>query len=352
MSAQPAIDHTVHHRDQCLPPADDDDTVVLVRLGEATVAVRSTVAWVRETIAQFYPVAATGVPQWTVTAFGEPAPAEVVRNGFGVGVRVDPLARQVTVWSASVLDLAVTVRKIVREVFLGGCERAGHTMVHASAIYTDEQVVIFAADKRGGKTTLALRAVLDHGWRWLSNDHLIVLPDGQGGLGATSLPTLIPVKAGTLVELWDRLPAPWDLNGFDISVWQQVPARQLHAADDAAYFTFAGFGQPNPVVVPLDSRQVTVVFPCYAPGAQTGAGLIPVNAGDTAAELLRHVRTDGLAPDRGHQRNLPLDHRDPGTFAADSARLTQQLTGLAGRGRRFTHYGDPRPLFDTLIGDC
>jgi len=256
----------------------------------------------------------------------------------------------VRLWSSSAFDLAVTTRKVVREVFLAACEPASYTMVHASAVYTDEQVVVFAADKRGGKTTLALRVVLEHGWRWLSNDHLILLPDGGGGLVATSLPTPIPIKAGTLVDLWDRLPLPWDANGFDIEVWRRVPPERRHAADDAAYFTFARLGQPNPVLVPLVSRRVRVVFPRYAGPDETVAGPALVDVPAAAAELGGHVRTDWLADDRLHQRHLPFAYRAAAAFAADGARLTRRLAELAGGGWRYANRGDPGQLLDTLAG--
>jgi hypothetical protein len=221
-------------------------------------------------------------------------------------------------------------------------------MVHASAVYTDEQVVVFAADKRGGKTTLALRAVLDHGWRWLSNDHLILLPDGHGGLSVTSLPTPIPVKVGTLVDLWDRLPVPWDANGFDVERWRAVPPPLRHTADNAAYFTFARFRQPNPVVVPLAGHRVSVVFPHYAGPDEAVTGPEPVDVRETAVVLAGHVRTDWISDDRLHQRHLSFAHRDIGVFAADGARLVARLAERAGGGWRWVHCGHPGPLLDAL----
>jgi hypothetical protein len=329
---------------------DEDGAMVLARLGEVTVAVRSSVELVLETVAEFYPVTASGRPEWTITAIGVSPPPGMTRTVFGVGVQVDALGGEVKLWSATQFDLAVTTRKCVREVFLAACERAGYTMVHASAIYTDDRVVVFAADKRGGKTTLALRAVLAHGWRWLSNDHLILLPDDHGGLVATSLPTPIPVKAGTLVDLWDRLPTPWDANGFDIDSWRAVPTARRRAADKAAYFTFAGFGQPNPVLVPLDQRRVSVVFPRYAGIGEGVAAPVRLDSTAAAVELARHVRTDWLTDDRLHQRHLPFAHRDIGVFAADGARLVERLAELAGGGWRCAHEGDPGPLLDALSG--
>jgi hypothetical protein len=329
----------------------EESGVVLAQLGDVVVAVRSDLALVRDTIAEFYPLAVAGRPDWTVTAIGGAPAAGVDRNRFGVGVSADMPGRRLTLWSPSAHDLAVTARKCVREVFLAACEQAGYTMVHASAIYTDEQVVVFAADKRGGKTTLALRAVLERGWRWLSNDHLILLPDGRGGLTATSLPTPIPVKAGTLVDLWERLPQPWDANGFDVERWRAVPPERRHAADDAAYFTFARFGQPNPVLVPLVGRRVSVVFPRYAGPDEAVTDPEPLDVREAAAELAGHVRADWIGDDRLHQRHLPFDHRDWAVFGTDGAKLAAGLAGLAGRGWRWAHCGQVGPLLDRLAAD-
>ncbi|MFI5492364.1 hypothetical protein [Actinoplanes sp. NPDC051859] len=326
-----------------------DGEVVLARVGEVTVAVRSAVPLVRDTMAQFYPRAAAGDPQWTVSAQAGVAPKGVPLTRFGVGIQVDAPGREVRLWSCSALNLAVTTRKVVREVFLDACERAGYTMVHASAIYTDEQVVMFAADKRGGKTTLALRAVLEHDWRWLSNDHLILLPGADGGLVATSLPTPIPVKAGTLVDLWEKLPTPWDANGFDIEAWRRIPRQRRYAADDAGYFTFAQLEQPNPVMVPLAGKRVSVVFPRYA-APNVRHGLTAMGPVDTAAELAGHLRTDWLTDDLSRERHLPFEHRDPAAFALEGVRLTDLLTRLAGGGWHYEHRGDPGPLLNVLAG--
>ncbi|GAA0476492.1 hypothetical protein Aca07nite_87050 [Actinoplanes capillaceus] len=318
------------------------------RLGDTVVAVESDVPFVLDTIAEFYPTTSQRKPTWTVTAERGTPPPEVQRNGFGVGVKADIRKRWCTLWAQSERDLAVTARKVVREIFLADCEPAGYTMVHASAIYTDEQVVVFAADKRGGKTTLALRAVLDDGWRWLSNDHLIVVPDAQGAMTMTSLPTPIPIKVGTLVDLWERLPAAWDGNDVDIQRWRAVMPEQRYCSDDAAYFTFARFGQPNPVLVPLAGRHLTVVFPHYA---AADSGLVTpsrIGIAETAAELAVHLRTDWIGDERLHQRVLPFAHRDVAAFRSDGLALTGRLAEVAGGGWRWAHRGHPGPLLDRI----
>jgi hypothetical protein len=61
--------------------------------------------------------------------------------------------------------------------------------------------------------------------RYLSNDHLIVFGDANAEQAAplasrltlTALPTPIPIKIGTYVDLEERLPPPWDTEGLFVS---------------------------------------------------------------------------------------------------------------------------------------
>ena len=97
---------------------------------------------------------------------------------IGVAYAADPGVRTVVVRAHDPLNLAMTTRKTVRDTLVGFCEHRGHTMLHASVIADDQRVVIVAGDKGSGKTTLALRGALVHKMRYISNDHLIIYPDG------------------------------------------------------------------------------------------------------------------------------------------------------------------------------
>lgn len=318
--------------------------LVIVGLGGVAVAVESDCALVRELLAEFYPVEPDpSEPMWTIVAYAQAPPRGVDMNRFGVGYQPDIARRSLTLWAKRETDLAITTRKCVREIFLDACERAGYGMLHASAVYRDDQAIVFAADKRGGKTTLALRAVLDHGWRWLSNDHLIVWR-GEAGLVATSLPTPIPLKVGTYVDLIDRLPPPWDTNGIDAEMWRAAAPAARYASDAAVYYTFGRLGQPNPVLVELAGRRLTVVFPSYAGPGQREGVVETVPAGVAAAELAGHVRTDWMEDQRLHQRHLPFPHRDVAAFGRDCVALASQVAAAAAEVVRFTHRGDPSPL--------
>ncbi len=322
---------------------------MLLHVGSVDVAVQTPSAVVHALQQAFYTPHSDqrAIPDWTIHAIPSPRPTEVPVNPFGVGYAADLATRTLTLWSPHEQHLAITTRKCVREVFLNACEQRRHTMLHAAAVYRDGHVIVFAADKRGGKTTLALRAVLEHGWRWLANDHLIVYPD-DGGLTGTSLPTPIPVKVGTLVDLDDRLPAPWDGNNVDVDWWRAQPPERRHASDTAVYFTFAGLGQPNPVLIPLRPGHLTVVLPRYVGRTDLPHQPEPVSGDDAAAELARHVRLDWAAAEQA-RRHLPFPTRDLDTVGRDGVAHAAQLAATA-RTVRWAHHGDPARLLADLGG--
>jgi hypothetical protein len=221
-------------------------------------------------------------------------------------------------------------------------------MVHASAIWRDDAVVVFAADKRGGKTTLALRAVLEHGWQLLSNDHLILYQDdAAGGLVATSLPTPIPVKVGTFLDLQGRLPPPWDGAGVDVEAFRAMPRAERYRYDIGVYFSYRRLGQDIPVLVPLADRRMVVVFPSYSTAATPTGVPDAVPRDQAAAELGRHVRWDWVGDRQLNQRHLPRVERDQAAFLADGARVTAVLARGA-ETVRWRHAGDPAAMLDAL----
>jgi hypothetical protein len=320
-------------------------------VGDQVVRVYADTCRVAEVLGEFYPpvTAPAGMAGvWTVTASSQPGPSGASRNAFGVTYSVNRAERTVRLWSVAEEDVAVTARKVIREILLEQCEAHRYTMVHASAVWRDDAVVVFAADKRGGKTTLALRAVLEHGWRLLSNDHLILYrDDAVNSLVATSLPTPIPVKVGTFLDLEGHLPEPWDRAGVDMEAFRAMPREDRYRYDTGVYFTYRRLGQDNPVLVPLRDRRVVFVFPSYGT-AKAPVGLPEaVSLPEASVELGRHVRWDWVGDRQLNQRHLPRVERDQAAFLADGARLTAGLARVA-EAVRWRHAGDPAALLDAL----
>lgn len=317
-------------------------------LGQVRVLVDADHDTVTRYLRDFYPVEVAsgpdGTADWTIEArVAAPEPGMAVREPWRVGYRADAAARRARICAEDPRNLAITVRKAVREVLLDYCAARGYAMLHASAVARAGRVVIVAGDKGSGKTTLALSAALTRGYQYLSNDHLILYQD-SGRLVATSLPTPIPVKAGTYLDYEALLPEPWENEGADIEAVRALPRPQRYADGQRLLYTYQSLGHPNPVHVPLDGRQVTVVLAGYASGSQP-AGLAPV--ADPVAALWPHVRFDWAFDPALNTRYLPRDERDQDAYARDAAERLAELTGRSAVVA-WRHHGDIAPLLAAL----
>jgi hypothetical protein len=337
---------------------------VTYALGPISVQVRTDIPAVRDHLDEFYATTSRLVPPsaWTIEAT-ESLPHNSTPDRWGVWRRLDARHRLLRLASSNHQNLAVSARKCLRETFLDHCERRRYAMLHASAVATDDHLVIVVGDKGSGKTTLALRAVLDHGWRYISNDHLILYPSDlsgldrsaePGGLVITSLPTPIPVKIGTYLDLEDRLPSPWDYENLSpaaVEEYRVLPAQDRYRRDVRVLYTYRRLGQTNPVNIaigtPRTVRRVTIVLARYAnPGApRPGAGPRPVP--DAVAALWPHVRFDWMFDRSLNQNYLGRTERDRDGYSNDARGVIEALVAHS-TVVTWSHHGDPVPLLQSL----
>jgi hypothetical protein len=204
---------------------------------------------------------------------------------------------------------------------------------------------VFAGDKGAGKTTLALDVVVRHGFEYISNDHLILYRDAQeGGLVVTSLPTPIPVKIGTYLAMENALPVPWNTNQVDVDAYRGWPTDELRGLDVRLDYTFASFGQANPVAIGCggtSNTRVVVVLPHFAAGGQEP------RPGGTASEVLAHLRTDWVFSPVYNPRRLPYPRRTVERFTRDAHDLVGSLCAGAEL-MTWAHNGAVASLLDAL----
>ncbi|MGH3979788.1 MAG: ATP-binding protein [Pseudonocardiaceae bacterium] len=317
-------------------------------LGPARVAVATDDDGLVDYLRDFYPLEENtdhdGAAGWTIEArLAAPEPGMAL-TPWRVGYRADRETRRVVIYSTNPRDLAITVRKAIREVLLDYCEAHRYTMLHASAVADEQRVIIVVGDKGSGKTTLALSAALTGGYRYLSNDHLILYRT-QDGLVVTSLPTPIPVKIGTYFDYADRLGQPWENEGVDLEEFRQMRRRQRYGDDVRLLYTYRSLGQANPLHTALAGRQVVVVLARYAPDGQPVSA--PAPAADSAAELWPHVRFDWVFDPALNTHHLPRIERDRDTYSRDAA---ERLAELAAGSLvvHWRHHGELAPLLDAL----
>ncbi|KIA61112.1 hypothetical protein FG87_32785 [Nocardia vulneris] len=300
-------------------------------------------------MAEFYQIseADPAASEWTVEATVGPLSSDLAINSWGVGHAVLPRERRIRLHANDPRHLAITARKTVRETLIDYCEQRRYIMLHASVVVDGHRVIVIVGDKGSGKTTLGVKSVLSHGMRYLSNDHLIVYSDlssPRERLTLTSLPTPIPLKIGTYLDLEQSLPRPWDDESLDIDAYRSVDREELYGIDRRVLYTFAGLGQQNPIEVDLGDSgsgpSVLVVLASYTNGSTRWA-LVD----DPVSALMPHVRTDWMFDPNLNQRYLPRHQRDVHEYEADAHRLVR---GLAERARvvEWRHRGDPSEMLE------
>jgi hypothetical protein len=314
-------------------------------VGPVQVRVTANAASVLDYLREFYtPVDDIGPWHgWTVQAEVGPASPDAACNRWGVSYGADAGGLLVRLQAEDPGSLAITARKCVREVLVDFCEHQRYIMLHASAVISDNRTLVFVGDKGSGKTTLAMKAVIRHRMRYLSNDHLIVCRRGDGDLTLTSLPTFIPLKIGTFLDLERHLPEPWDSEGLDVEAYRGLPRAQTYASDRRVLYTYRRLGQDNPIAVDVGRKDrqtsLLIVLANYSPGSVR----CPQPVSDPVRDLLAHLRTDWMFNPDLNQHHLPRAERSPAEYAADARQL---ITALAGQATvvRWAHRGDPAPI--------
>lgn len=333
-------------------------TTCTCHLGPTNATLVTNHSAVLDYLHHFYPLTAGATAgAWEIEAMVGPIGDDLVIDRWGVGHAADsPPARRLRLRAPDPRPLAIVARTCLREVLVDYCEQRRYTMLHASAVFDDQRVVIIVGDQGSGKTTLAIKAVLVHGMRYLANENLIVLPNpagtgtgtadpGPAGLRLTTLPGPIALKVGTFLDLEDRLPPPFDTEGLDIDGYRTMPRDERYRIDDRVIYTFQGLGQPHPATVDLRDAAtgppVLVALAGYAGAAGPTESALP----DPVAALLPHVRMDWTFTPWLNQRYLPRRERRQAEYHADARRL---LGILAERATviRWRHDGDPASLLD------
>jgi hypothetical protein len=326
-------------------------TRVCYQLGPVTIAAecdRSTIRYLDDFYDRTASVGRT--PSWFFRCSTTPVSRLPLRvTPAGVGTQIDLDAQATFLSSEDPGALRVALRKLIRELFICSCEARSCTMLHASAFFDGSMVLMLVGDRGAGKTTLALDAVLRHGFQLLSNDHLVIFPKGSEYC-LTTAPSLIGVKVGTQLALRTLLPPHPDVHAVDLARFAKMEPNELRHQQQTAYFTSRGLGQPRLPQVTVGAvgrHQLWIVFPRFESVVTSPEPL--TNQSPLVRELNEHRREDWLY----HDSTAPTCHRagrrNLARFAADSYRLCSALAANS-RALRWAHKGDVAPLLSYVRG--
>jgi hypothetical protein len=286
-------------------------------------------------LARFYPVApvpAAGPGLIIRAAVGAPGP-ESVLDQWGVGYHAEGAVLNVV--GPNCETVVIAAREAAREALVVAAERAGYAMLHAAAVMTTAgQVVVLVGASGAGKTTLALRAVVDHGASLVANDHLLIA-DRRSGLELCTLPTPVPVRTRTWHALADRLPDPWDHNGQTL---------QDLDGDGSVYFANAQLAM-FPRWLPARDAVVVVLDGIVAAPSPT-----PVKANDPAAAVWPHVRHGWVFDPARNTNHLGASRRSRPQYTSDARDRVGELVTESSTVVVWRHSLDPAPLGTLLNG--
>ena len=205
------------------------------------------------------------------------AVVRAVSPGEGLAYLSEP--EQLTVTGCKVEPVALATARLAREVMRGVLLRSGWSVLHASAVVKDGDVVLALGGKGAGKTTTALALASRHGFQLIANDRVFVRPDGNGGVDVLPWPSAAAVGLGLLDVLG------W----FDVARERLEKGEVLHPTQDARVTSALLAGRREPLredgkelkaqVFPdqfvswfglslaAGGKAAALVFPRIAPGA-------------------------------------------------------------------------------------
>lgn len=293
-----------------------------------------------------------GNPLWTFTAYQresiqwDNAPS---LTKYGVKHSTDIENRRTCFQQEDALHLKITTRHAIREIFMHSCESHKFTMLHGSAVSNGEHLILFLGNNCAGKTTLALDAVFNSGYRLISNDYLIAYKHGDN-IVFTTLPAFISIKIGTYFHFESKLPKPDPTNEADPSQFRNLSEDELRGLDVPIYYSFADLGQtPIPShIIPINDSSKKVFIVTAGFSKETKAPSEILKADNPFEELFPHIRSKWIYGPYNY-RFLDLPRRSEAEFMQESIVFAKDM--LATKHfvtLKYMHHGSIKALIPHL----
>lgn len=229
-------------------------------------------------------------------------------------------------------------RRFLRDLWLAErvC-RSPVAFLHAASVELDGRVVIFVGDKRAGKTSLLLDAVLKHGWRVVSNDCLVLYYD-HAELHATGLPTYVGIRAD-VAERYDALLRSRVIGDEpNLDSYQRWRSAKRGFPDARLYLSMGALSSPSLATVCLNRAEITVAAVQFgAPGEAVGLSTLATDPGPFLRQNQKYTALDQL-PHVYPVPQQPLSCQHP--LLSDFASRAQFI--------RYRHRGGATELLDLV----
>lgn len=262
-------------------------------------------------------------------------------NRFGVSYAV--LDGNLHLASSDPINLGISARKALREIHLHECEKRAFTVLHGSAMYNDDHVVLFIGTNGAGKTTLALDGWLNHGYRLLANDHIVMLRD-EVGIAVTGLTTFFTLKFAHVEHVFPALSkvvAPHfpNIDGYRTEA-QGNPRHPF-------YFGPQQFGVGDIPILSLGEahRALRVVLPTMD---LSRSNVIHQTSQEVFLdEITQQIRTEWVYNSDSNPQFFSFPRRTESVFHAESQALCKVIADT-GMAFQFRHSCSIDPLLSLL----
>lgn len=268
-----------------------------------------------------------------------PIPARINEHGVRYGLH-EPTG-DIYLQSENWVDLAICARKAIRELHLNRCEKSGYVVLHGSAMYNENLVAVFIGTNGVGKTTLSLDGWLNHGFKLIANDHVVVFREGDS-FKVSGLTTFVTLKLAHIAHIFPQLSNRVSLHHSTVERYAE------EAKGNSSYpFYFGpqhfGVGEIAAIQIGTSGKQFIVILPDFRLGQLPE---VEEASQDVCRSVLTaEIRTEWVYDENANPQFYGFPRRSAEDFQCDSEILCADISKI-GRVYRFVHTGSITPLME------
>jgi hypothetical protein len=274
-------------------------------------------------------------------------PVNMSISPWGVGYSYNKIKKKLTLRANDIENLSISLRKSIREVLLVNRKNEVKTMLHSSLISNGQTNIFIIGESCSGKTSLAIDGVLNYGFKYISNDHLIIT-SYKNFLYARCLPVSISVKLSTYLEYENKLPNPFEIDScVDIDKVRKMSLSEIYKLkNENIIYTYKQFNpKPSLPIINLNESNNFVLLSSFTNKNFDQFDCVK-NVED---ELLNHIRTDWMFDDDISKPRYIYLEKNKSSFIKDSNYVIEKFSKIS-KVMKWNHRGKIKPFLDLIEG--